>query len=156
MAVFGKNSAQQSARNGSTIIAAGTQFIGDLTLSDNLHVDGKIEGNVDSESNVTIGSEGALKGQIKASRVVVSGRVDGTVIAERLEIIAGGTLEGNVQTIDLVIEPGGRFNGSSEIVAADQLQKSPERKSKAGVDEQPAKTSSSKQSSVDLESGSAA
>lgn len=117
MAIFGKDRAQQGAHNGSTIVAAGTQFVGNLTLSDTLHVDGRIDGDVQSESNVVIGGDGYLKGQIKAATVVVSGRVDGSISADRLEIIAGGCVEGDVHIVDLVIEPGGRFNGSSEILA---------------------------------------
>lgn len=69
-----------------------------------------------------IGSEGYLKGQVKAGTVVVSGRVDGSISADRLEIIAGGRVEGDVHIVDLVIEPGGRFNGSSEILAAETPQ----------------------------------
>lgn len=83
-----------------------------------MHVDGRIEGDVQSESNVVVGSEGYLKGQIKAGTVVVSGRIDGSISADRLEIIAGGCVEGDVHIVDLVIEPGGRFNGSSEILAS--------------------------------------
>lgn len=116
MAIFGKDGAQQGARTGSTIIAAGTQFVGDLTLSDDLHVDGRIEGDVSSEAGVVIGADGRLKGRIEAATVVVSGRVEGSIKARRLEIIAGGGVEGDVHTMELVIEPGGRFNGSSEYL----------------------------------------
>lgn len=119
MAIFGKERAQQGARNGSTIVAAGTQFVGNFTLTDTLHVDGRIEGDVQSESNVVIGADGYLKGQIRAATIVVSGRVDGSISADRLEIIAGGSVEGDVHIVDLVIEPGGRFNGSSEILGSD-------------------------------------
>ena len=119
MAIFGKDRAQQSARNGSTIVAAGTEFVGNLTLSDTLHVDGRIDGDVRSESSVVIGADGYLKGRVKANTVVVSGRVDGSIAADRLEIIAGGCVEGDVHIVDLVIEPGGRFNGSSEILTSE-------------------------------------
>jgi len=64
-----------------------------------------------------IGSEGQLKGRVEAGNVVVSGRVEGSIKARRLEIIAGGCVEGDVHTVDLVIEPGGRFNGTSENLA---------------------------------------
>lgn len=125
MAIFGKDRAQQGSRNGSTIVAAGTEFVGNLSLSDTLHVDGRIDGDVQSESNVVIGTDGYLKGQIKAARVVVSGRVDGSISADRLEIIAGGCVEGDVHIVDLVIEPGGRFNGSSEIMTSKAPEKQP-------------------------------
>ena len=67
-----------------------------------------------------IGAEGLIEGTVKAKTVVVSGRLKGSVSADRLEIIAGGHVEGDVHIVDLVIEPGGRFNGSSEILAAEQ------------------------------------
>ena len=118
MAIFGKNRAQQSPGNGSTIIAADSQLVGNLTLIDRLHVDGPVENDVQSESNVVIGKHGQVKGKIQAETVVVSGRVDGSISATRLEIIAGGCVEGDVHIVDLVAEPGGRFNGSSEILAS--------------------------------------
>ncbi|MFO7762430.1 MAG: polymer-forming cytoskeletal protein [Wenzhouxiangellaceae bacterium] len=118
MAIFGKDRAQQGTGNGSTVIGAGSDFVGNLTLKDTLHVDGRIDGDVESESNVVIGENGRVEGRITAETVVVSGQVNGSVSAGRLEIIAGGCVEGDVHIVDLVIEPGGRFNGSSEILAS--------------------------------------
>jgi cytoskeletal protein CcmA (bactofilin family) len=88
MAIFGKDRAQQGTDNGSTVIAAGSDFVGNITLKDTLHVDGRIDGDVESESNVVIGENGRIKGRITAETVVVSGQVDGSVSAGRLEIIA--------------------------------------------------------------------
>ena len=116
MAIFGKDGAQQGARHGTTVVSAGSQFVGDVALSDNLHVDGRIEGDVDAQTGVVIGEQGYLKGRIRAGNVVVSGRVEGSIAAKRLEIVSGGVVEGDVQTVDLVIEPGGRFNGSSGLL----------------------------------------
>jgi cytoskeletal protein CcmA (bactofilin family) len=120
MAIFGKNRPQQGPGHGATIIAAGTQLVGNLTLSDRLHVDGRLDGDVASESAIVVGTEGFIEGTVKAKTVVVSGRVKGSISADRLEIIAGGRVEGDVHIVELVIEPGGRFNGSSEILAAEQ------------------------------------
>ena len=61
MAIFGKDRAQQGARNGSTIVATGTEFVGNLTLSDTLHVDGRIDGDVQSESIVML-KEAVVRG----------------------------------------------------------------------------------------------
>lgn len=116
MAIFGKNRPQQGPGHGATIIAAGSKLVGNLTLTDRLHVDGHLDGDVDSESDVVIGSSGVISGTVRAKSVVVSGRIEGSISSERLEIIAGGMIEGDVHTVNLVIEPGGRFNGSSEIL----------------------------------------
>jgi cytoskeletal protein CcmA (bactofilin family) len=115
MGILGRDRPQQGSSSGSTIIGSDTQLVGNLTLSDSLHLDGRIEGDVQSDGDVTIGQSGRLEGEIRARRVLISGQVTGRIDAERLEIVAGGVVEGNVVTVDLVIEPGGRFNGSSEI-----------------------------------------
>lgn len=115
MGILGRDRPQQGSSTGSTIIGSDTHLVGNLTLSDSLHLDGRIDGDIQSEGDVTIGQSGRLEGEIRARRVLISGQVSGRIDAERLEIVAGGTVEGNVVTVDLVIEPGGRFNGSSEI-----------------------------------------
>lgn len=117
MGILGRDRPQQGSGAGSTLVGADTELVGNLTLNDNLHVDGRIEGDIRSNADVTIGKSGRLDGEIHAQRVLISGRVKGRIEAERLEIVAGGEVEGNVVTVDLVIEPGGRFNGSSEIRA---------------------------------------
>lgn len=82
-----------------------------------MHVDGKIEGDIESSADIAIGAEGRVQGRVQAEAVIVSGRIQGSVSARRLEILAGGAIEGDVHVVELVIEPGGRFNGSSEIVS---------------------------------------
>jgi len=115
MGILGRNRPQQGAGTGSTILGSGTELVGDLTLSDSLHVDGRLEGNIRSEADVTLGESGRVDGEIHARRVLVSGTMNGRINAERLEIVAGGSVEGTISVVDLVIEPGGRFNGTSEL-----------------------------------------
>lgn len=100
-------------------------------------MDGRIEGDVRSEADVTLGKSGQLEGKIQARRVLVSGHVHGRIEAERLEIVAGGVVEGDVVTVDLVIEPGGRFNGSSEIREATQAASAP--KARPQTNDKPSK-----------------
>jgi cytoskeletal protein CcmA (bactofilin family) len=120
VAIFGKDGAKQGSHNGSTIISAGTKLAGDLCLSDDLHVDGRIEGDIDSTADVVVGADGQVEGLIEASSVIVSGQVEGSIRARRLEIIAGGSVTGDVHTAEFVIEPGGRFSGSSENLSDEE------------------------------------
>ncbi|MEE4297315.1 MAG: polymer-forming cytoskeletal protein, partial [Wenzhouxiangella sp.] len=50
-----------------------------------------------------------------AQRVLVSGSFDGTIDAERLEIVASGKVTGEVTVDELIVESGAHFNGSSRI-----------------------------------------
>jgi cytoskeletal protein CcmA (bactofilin family) len=115
MGIINRSSADGSPGAGTTLVAAGSKLVGDLTLSDNLHIDGSIEGTVRSRAEVAIGQEGRIEGDITAERVIVSGKVEGTISAKRLEIISGGRVDGDVTAAELVIESGALFNGNSRI-----------------------------------------
>ncbi|WP_082117527.1 polymer-forming cytoskeletal protein [Spongiibacter sp. IMCC21906] len=98
-----------------TTIAAGTSLIGNVELKDNFHLDGKMEGNLVSTADVTIGRNGSLKGDITAKRVLISGTMDGTIDADRLEIVASGLVTGGIKVREFVIESGGQFVGASQV-----------------------------------------
>ncbi|MCG8465748.1 MAG: polymer-forming cytoskeletal protein [Xanthomonadales bacterium] len=104
-----------TARTGTTVIAAGTRLVGSLTLTDSFHLDGAMEGNMESEGDVSIGQSGEFEGDIKARRVVVSGHFNGTLDCDRLEIVSTGRVTGEIQIAELVIESGGHFSGTSRI-----------------------------------------
>lgn len=115
MGIISRGHSSNRKRSGTTVIAAGTKLVGDITLSDNLHVDGNVEGTVKSDAEVSIGEQGNFDGDITAARVMISGRFTGSIDAERLEIVASGTVSGEVAVGQLVIESGAQFNGSSKI-----------------------------------------
>ncbi len=97
------------------MVSGETHLVGDLSLSDSLHIDGSIKGNVKSASDVIIGKTGSFEGDLSAVNVIISGRFQGNISAQRMEIVAGGRVDGEVEVAELVIESGGHFNGSSRI-----------------------------------------
>ncbi|MGY6587307.1 MAG: bactofilin family protein [Wenzhouxiangella sp.] len=115
MGILGRSHSPDRQRAGTTVIAGGTKLVGDLALSDNLHVDGELEGSVKSEAEVSIGEKGRVEGDISARRVLISGSFSGTIEAEKLEIVSTGLVTGTVRVDQLMIETGARFNGSSEV-----------------------------------------
>lgn len=119
MGIFGRNHPKHGKNNGTTVIAAGTELVGNLALKDNLHIDGTVEGEIDSGAEITIGQSGHMEGRIVAQRVLISGRFEGTIEAERLEIVASGKVAGEVNVGQLVVESGAHFNGTSRIRAAE-------------------------------------
>ncbi|MEE4638692.1 MAG: polymer-forming cytoskeletal protein [Wenzhouxiangella sp.] len=116
MGIIGRNHSKQVKNSGTTVIAAGTELVGNLALDDNLHIDGRIKGDVESKAEIIIGKPGHMEGQIKARRVLVSGSFDGGIEAERLEIVASGKVTGEVTVGQLVVESGAHFNGTSRIL----------------------------------------
>jgi cytoskeletal protein CcmA (bactofilin family) len=86
-----------------------------LNLECNLYIDGEIEGSIHSCKEVNIGKNGRIRGTVVAERLIVQGFVEGSVDASRVDIKAGGHINGEVSSYDLVIESQGVFEGNSII-----------------------------------------
>lgn len=116
MAIFGrsdKEAVQNISVAGTTTIAQGTKIKGDMSLECNLNIDGCLVGNINSIGGVTIGKSGRIEGTLVAERLVVSGLFNGDLECNTVEILSGGRVEGNLLTANLVIEDGGIFEGIS-------------------------------------------
>jgi cytoskeletal protein CcmA (bactofilin family) len=115
MAVFNKSNEQSKTTNSTTIISQGTKISGDFNLSAKLHIEGEIEGNINSTNLVSIGKSGIIKGELKADKLLINGKFIGKVEANVVEITNGGILEGDIIIKDLIIEQGGIFEGTSKL-----------------------------------------
>lgn len=78
-----------------------------------LHVDGHIDGIVETSYDISIGQNGSLNGLIKARSIFLSGKLEGKVACERIEILETGKLVGELISGELTIETGGKFIGQS-------------------------------------------
>ena len=90
---------------------------GELTGSEDLVIEGKVEGRVELPNNgLTVGENGQVKAEIHAKTVIIVGRVIGNVSAgERVEIQATGVVEGDVRAPRLVVHEGAVLNGSVQM-----------------------------------------
>ncbi len=90
---------------------------GELSGSEDLYLDGEIEGNVDlRDHSLIIGPNGRIKATISARDLVVHGRLEGNVTATgRVELKKSCTLIGDVTTQRIVIEDGAFFKGAIDI-----------------------------------------
>ncbi|HZQ69870.1 MAG TPA: polymer-forming cytoskeletal protein [Terriglobales bacterium] len=95
---------------------------GEISGSESLYVDGKIEGTINLNDNrVTIGRNGSVTANISAREVVIMGKVQGNVTCgDRLDIRSEGSLTGDVVTQRISVEDGAILKGSIEVKAADQ------------------------------------
>lgn len=105
-----------------TLIGEGTLFTGDLILKGGARIDGKVVGRILAESLLMVGPTGDLEVQeLRATSLAVCGVVRGKlIVGERLEIQAGGRVNGHVvmesEKNGLVVAPGGVFEGTVEYV----------------------------------------
>lgn len=90
---------------------------GELTGSENLTIDGRVEGKVElPEHTLTIGPKGQLAAQIVAKAVIVQGRVLGNITTtEKVDIREQGSVEGDIVTPVVAIADGAEVRGSIDM-----------------------------------------
>jgi cytoskeletal protein CcmA (bactofilin family) len=101
----------------SACISQGIRIKGEVTGSEDLFVDGHVEGKVNlSNGTLTVGPNGEVKADIFAREVIVRGRVDGKIVGrEKIQLWSTGNVAGDLQTERLVIEDGAVLRGRVEI-----------------------------------------
>jgi cytoskeletal protein CcmA (bactofilin family) len=102
--------------SGSASVSQGIRIRGEITGSENLFIDGQIEGKLDlGNASVTVGPNGVVKADITAREVIVRGRVDGKVVGnERIQIGSSGQITGEIHCERIAIEDGAVLRGKVE------------------------------------------
>ncbi|MFY9648146.1 MAG: polymer-forming cytoskeletal protein [Terriglobales bacterium] len=90
---------------------------GELSGSENLYVDGNVEGKIQlNNHSLTIGPNGKVKADVIAKTVVIQGRLEGSVNAsDRVELRTSAVVTGDVTTQRIAIEEGAFLKGKVEI-----------------------------------------
>jgi cytoskeletal protein CcmA (bactofilin family) len=90
---------------------------GELSGSEDLTIEGQVEGKIELRQNVlTIGPNAKIKAQVAAKTIVVEGSVQGNVMAsERIEIRDKGSVEGDLAAPRVAIADGAHFRGSIDM-----------------------------------------
>jgi cytoskeletal protein CcmA (bactofilin family) len=96
-----------------SIIGPGMKVIGDCETDGTVRIEGTVKGSVRAGKAVVVGKDGLVDGDIATQDAVVSGRVQGTLVAEsRLELQATSHVEGEVRARRMQLEEGAVLNGT--------------------------------------------
>ncbi len=90
---------------------------GELNGSDDLTVEGHVEGTIQLRDHVlTIGPNGRIKAQVFAKAVIVLGEVTGNVTAsDKVDIRDNGSVDGDIVSPRVAIAEGAHFRGSVDM-----------------------------------------
>jgi cytoskeletal protein CcmA (bactofilin family) len=107
--------APAAARSGASI-SQGIRIKGEVTGSEDLYVDGQVEGKLNlTNGALTIGPNGVVKADVDAREVFVSGRVDGNIVGhDKIQLRSTGQVSGEVRTERLAIDEGASLRGKVE------------------------------------------
>jgi len=100
--------------NATNVLASGIEITGSIKFSNDMIIDGKVDGEIESDKGkVTIGENAQIKGDIKAGEVKLYGKVEGTIHSDRCELKTN--LDGDIKTKMLSMEEGASLSGRTEI-----------------------------------------
>lgn len=100
-----------------TIVSANTEVNGSIATSDELHVHGKVTGDIRAAA-ITVIAGGIVKGDLTAETIVVDGAVDGRIEAQHVLLRAGALVSGEIVHGSLGIDTAAVFEGTIKRVAA--------------------------------------
>lgn len=101
-----------------SIIGPGMTIVGDCETDGTVRVEGSVQGSIKAGKAVVVGKEGLVTGDITTQDAVISGRVEGSLVAaSRLELQATCHIEGEIHTRRMQLEEGAVLNGTVQMGA---------------------------------------
>ena len=101
------------------ILSSDVEIKGTLKFANDLIIDGKIEGEINSDGDLTVGENADVNADVRTRSVTVFGKVRGNItVTDRCELKQNAELHGDVTAGKLAIEEGATFMGSSTVGAA--------------------------------------
>ena len=105
-----------TSSNAVACLSQGIRIKGEITGSEDLFIDGNVEGKVTFRNAVlTVGPNASVKADIDAREIVVRGRVEGKLDgSERVQIWHTAKVNGDIRSSRIAIEDGAEFRGKVE------------------------------------------
>ena len=90
------------------------RFTGDITLSENLSVEGTIEGTIKIRGKrLSVSDRALVKGEVHARNVEVRGTIEGDIHGEDVvHLYATASVIGNVHCKRILVDDGAQFDGT--------------------------------------------
>ncbi len=122
---------------GTSVFGATLRFKGELRADEDFVLQGRIEGSIHHTQNLTIGTDGVVKGDSRARTIVVEGTVEGDLYAlESISIRPTAKVLGNLLAPRVSIADGANFNGKVDMATAAKAARSiADRQAATALDE---------------------
>ena len=118
-AAYSSRTSPVATRN---VLSSDVEIKGIVKFTNDLVVDGKIEGEISSDGSLTVGENARIKAEVKTGTVIVYGKVHGNLTAtDRVERKSTAEVVGDIKAKTLSIEAGAIFVGRSTVGTPAQL-----------------------------------
>jgi cytoskeletal protein CcmA (bactofilin family) len=99
-----------------SVLGPTLRFRGELSAQEDLIIQGSVEGSITHTQSLTVGTDGSMKGDIRARVIVIDGKVEGDLYAtESVNVRATAKVKGNVFAPRVGITEGAFFQGQIEM-----------------------------------------
>jgi cytoskeletal protein CcmA (bactofilin family) len=99
-----------------SLIASDITIEGKIEGTGHVRIAGRFKGDVNVQGDLTIEAGAKLSGGVRAKRVVIAGELEGNIEgAERVELLEGGVLIGDVKAGSLTVAAGSRMRGQADF-----------------------------------------
>lgn len=96
-----------------TVLGEDITFRGKLQFKQNLQINGKFKGSIQTGGHLIIGAGAQVEADIEAGEVTVDGQLQGNVTAvDNIDLRKDARLRGDLRTPNLQIASGSRFSGN--------------------------------------------
>ena len=112
-----------NGENVKSIIGEDIEIAGSIKCASNIHIDGKLNGDLTCTGNAVIGASASVKGNISVESISIMGQVNGNITArDRIEMKATTRLKGDIRAKRLTVEDGVTFVGKAEVTPSGTAQ----------------------------------
>ena len=103
--------------NISSILGPEVEIKGDVTVSGDLLIYGKVNGDILSKGEIVSAKGSTVIGNIYAHNASISGKIEGNLEVEAKAVLgASSHLTGNLKASIITIEEGARFDGMCSMI----------------------------------------
>lgn len=114
-------------------VDAGCTIRGELEFQSSFRLEGRVEGTVRSRSELVVGADGVVEGEVDVARCLVGGQVRGTIRAsDQVVLHASARVWADIHTPALIMEEGAFLEGEVNMEKARSEVSTPAGESRNG------------------------
>lgn len=107
---------RDSSDSSLSVLGPGLEIVGDVKARGTVQLEGRVEGTLQVDGQLTVSSRGSVEGEVTADEIVVGGRVEGTLLARKVARLREGCrVRADVRSPRLELAEGGLLQGRVEM-----------------------------------------
>ena len=101
---------------GTCVIAQGTSITGKFSATEDVRLDGVIEGDVKCDKRLVMGETGRVKGTIHAADAIIMGTIEGElIVGNTIHLKSTAKIDGVIQGKSMTVDDGARYSGECKV-----------------------------------------